>query len=493
MERAKGAGICTRRGFLRGAAAATAFSIVPRHVLGGPGFVPPSEKVNVAVVGAGGMGLEDVKQFLKEPDAQICAVCDVAEVSDLHPFWYNCFAGRRPVKKLVDDAVAKTTGFKCAEYEDFREMLAEDKDIDAVLCATPDHLHATVSIAALRAGKHVYCEKPLGHSVEEVRLMAKVARETGLATQMGNFGHSGAGIRMTCEWIWDGAIGPVREVHAWSSMGKWAEGMGRPKGTPPVPAGFNWDLWLGPREPRPYSPAYAPYSWRGWWAFGTGAIGDMACHNMDPAVEALRLGAPSSIEASAVGPVDSEVTTYGAMYTYRFPARGGMPPVKMTWYSGGLMPPWPEGVDADDPRQRLGEGEDGILFVGDKGYITCPGWSGTPRLLPLSLNKEYKKPAPTLPRIQGSHHGNWLAACKGRGKASTDFEYGARLTEIVLLGNVALRCGREQDAAATLGAGTGKLRPGKKLLWDAAAMKATNAPEADKYLRDTYRKGWELV
>jgi len=466
----------SRRTFLRGSAGIAAFSIVPRHVLGGPGFVAPSERVAVAIIGAGGMGTSNAKSLLAEPEAQIVAVCDVAERTDLKAFWYRYEAGRKPVKALVEAHYGKASpNYRCADYEDFRVMLEKEKGIDAILCATPDHLHAFVSTVAMRMGKHVYCEKPLGHSVWEVRQMARVAKETGVATQMGNQGHSGTGIRMTCEWIWDGAIGPIREVHVWSDAGRWdwlRKSPGRPAETPPVPAGFNWDLWLGPREHRPYHPAYAPYAWRGWWTFGTGTIGDMACHNLDPAVWALNLERPLSVEATSTG-VDDEAISIAGLYTYQFGPRGDQPPVKVTWYDGGLRPPIPEGLDPDDPRQRLGERNDGILFVGDKGYITCPGWSGTPRLLPLELHKAYKRPAPTLPRVKG-HHADWLSACKGGPAASSNFAYSARLTELVLLGNVALRTG-------------------KKLLWDAAAMRATNAPEADKFLKGTYRKGWELA
>ena len=238
-----------------------------------------------------------------------------------------------------------------------------------------------------------------------------------------------------------------------------------------MPAGLNWDLWLGPREARPYHPSYAPFNWRGWWAFGTGTIGDMGCHNMDPAVWALRLESPISIEATAAG-VDAEVTPLGVVYRYRFGPRGDMPPVKVTWYDGGLRPPTPEGLDTSDPKQRLGEGTNGILFVGDKGMITCAGWAGMPRLLPLSLHREYKRPEKTLPRSKG-YLTDWLAACKGGPPASANFEYGARLTELVLLGNVALRTK-------------------KTLAWDGPNMKAAGAPEADPFIKESYRKGWEI-
>jgi hypothetical protein len=265
----------------------------------------------------------------------------------------------------------------------------------------------------------------------------------------------------------------VREVHAWSDTGRFAKISGRPAETPPVPAGLNWDLWLGPREYRPYHPCYAPFTWRGWWAFGTGALGDMACHNIDPAVWALKLLAPLSVE-SVSEVVDDEVTSLkGATCTYEFGPRDSMPPVKLTWYDGGLRPPTPKGIDPKDPKQRLGEGGNGILFIGDKGMITCAGWAGMPRLLPLSLHAEYKRPEKTLPRVDG-HHADWLAACKGGKPASGNFDYSARLTELVLLGNVALRSK-------------------KKILWDGPNMKATNAPEADAFLKEQYRKGWEIV
>lgn len=464
----------TRRRFVGSLApAAAAFTIVPRHVLGGPGFVPPSEKVNIAIIGAGGMGRTNVRHLFNEKDAQIIAVCDVAETTDLSPFYYKGFGGRKAVRAEVETHYSKASpGFRCAEYEDFRVMLEKEKAIDAVLCATPDHAHAIVSITAMKMGKHVYCEKPLAHNIWEVRQVARVAKETGVATQMGNQGHSGEGIRQTCEWLWDGAIGTVREVHGWSDVGRWVTEPGRPSATPPVPAGWNWDLWLGPREYRPYHPSYAPYNWRGWWAFGTGGIGDMACHNIDPAVWALRLENPTRVEATTTG-LDQEVASMsGGIYTFHFGARGDLPPVRLTWYDGGLRPPTPEGLDPTDPRQNLGEGGDGLLFIGEKGFLTCGGWAKMPRLLPLSLHRDYKRPEKTLPRGNG-HHADWLAACKGGPPASGNFEYSARLTELALLGNVALR--------------TKKL-----LLWDGPNMRASNVPEADPFIREEYRKGWEI-
>jgi predicted dehydrogenase len=473
MKKTKPFSPMTRRQFLSSAAAAAAFTIVPRHVLGGPKFVAPSEKVNIAIIGAGGQGRHNTRALFNEPDAQIIAVADPSEYWDLEPYYYKGKGGRMPVVAEIEKKYGeKKPGFKCAEYEDFRVMLDKEKSIDAILCATPDHNHAYVSIIAMRQGKHVYCEKPLTHNVWEARQVAKVAKETGLATQMGNHGHSGEGLRQTAEWIWDGAIGAVREVHAWSDTGRWVNHWGRPKETPAIPAGFNWNLWLGTREKRDYSPEYAPYNWRGWWAFGTGAIGDMACHNMDPAVFALKLEHPTTIEAST-SILDGEVVAPGSICTYHFPARGDMPAVKMMWYDGGLRPPTPEGIDPTDARQRLGDGGNGVLFIGEKGLITCAGWAGMPRLLPESRRHEYKIPAKTIARVKG-HHADWLQACKGGTPASGNFEYSAKLTEIVLLGNVALRS--------------------KKLLhWDGPNMKATNAPEAEKFLKDEYRKGWEVA
>ena len=350
-------------------------------------------------------------------------------------------------------------------------MLEKEKAIDAILCATPDHLHACVSVAAMRQGKHVYCEKPLTHNVWEARLVAKVAQETGVATQLGNHGHSGDHIRTTCEMLWAGVIGDVREVHAWTSISRWNKQLlgGEPPAEP-APKGVNWDLWLGPREPRPYSRAYNPVSWRDYWDFGTAPIGDFFCHNFDPACWALDLKVPASIEACAIGAVDAYMAPAGGLYYYEFGARGNRPPVKFTWYEGGLMPPRPEGLEADD---QLGANGNGILFVGDKGLLTCPGWGGRPTLLPGARDAEYQRPPKTLPRSKG-HHRDWLDACKGGSPSSANFQYGAALTEVGLLGLVAMRTG-------------------KKIYWDAKALKFTNAPEANKLLKETYRPGWEIA
>ncbi len=459
-----------RRQFLASTAAAAVATMVPRHVLGGPKFVPPSEKVNVALVGAGGQGRTNVRRLFREADAQVIAVADPIAQEDMNAFYYKGMAGREPVREEIEKHYSeKSPNFRCAAYEDFREMLDKEKAIDAVLCATPDHLHAYVSVRSMRAGKHVYCEKPLTHNLREARLVARVTKESGVATQMGNIGHSNLGIRQTCEWIWDGAIGPVREVHAWVGAGRWNKQLtGRPTDTPPVPDGINWDLWLGPREPRAYHPAYVPVTWRDFWDFGLGALGDFGCHDLDAACWALDLTAPVSVESLPAGNMDAEIAPHGEICYYEFGPRGDQPPVRVTWYDGGLKPPCP----AEIPPKSSLPGR-GVLFVGDKGKMLCDGAGGAPRLLPYEKTAEYVKPAEKIPRSKG-HHRDWLDACKGGPAASSNFVYGARLTELVLLGVLSLR-----------------LR--KKVFWDAAKLEAVGLPEAEAIIRGSYRKGWEIA
>lgn len=463
----------SRRRFIGAAGAAAGFVVVPRYVLGGSGQTPPSEKVNIAVIGAGGQGTHNIRALFGQPVARIIAICDVNEESDYSRFYYGGTAGRGPALKLIEKRYAdrKASGeYKgCTSYVDFRKMFEKEKAIDAVLVATPDHIHAVATMAAINHGKHVYCEKPLTHSVAEARRLTEAAREAKVATQMGNQGHSGDGIRMTVEWIRDGAIGNVREVHSWSHTGGWSGGRtSRPTETPPVPAGLDWDLWLGPAARRPYHPAYAPYNWRGWWDFGTGANGDMACHNMDPAFWALDLGHPLTVEATSSG-INSETTPRTSTIRYQYGPRGNMPPVEVVWYGGGIMPLRPEELE---PGRELTGGGNGILFIGDKGKIMCGGWGGTPRIIPESKMKAYKTPPKTLARSNG-HHRDWLDACKGGKPASSNFDYAGPMTEVILLGNVAMRTG-------------------KKLNWDGVNMKATNAPEADEYIRPEYHNGWTL-
>jgi predicted dehydrogenase len=461
----------SRRTFLKStAAAAGVFTIVPRHVLGGRGFVPPSDKVNIALIGAGGQGRSNARDLFKLDDAQIIAVADPAESFSLNGFYYKGASGRAPVQKEIEKHYsAKTPNFGCAAYEDFRVLLEKEKTVDAVLCATPDHLHAYVSAFAMRAGKHVYCEKPLTHNLWEARRVAQVAKETGVATQMGNQLHSSEGTRATCEWLWAGAIGAVREVHVWVGAKRWNPTLvGRPKEEPPVPSGLNWDLWLGPRETRPFHPAYFPVAWRDFWTFGSGTLGDFGCHDLDVAFWALDLKEPLSVEAHPAGPTDAEIGPHGCIAYYHFGPRGEQPPVKLTWYDGGLAPERPEGLPAGAKFPSRG-----IYFVGERGVLFCGGLGAKPRLLPQARMEDFKPPAPSLPRSKG-HHRDWLEACKGGKPAGSQFEYGARLTELVLLGVLALRTGR-------------------RIEWDAVNLKVRGMPEADGLIREGYRKGWEIV
>jgi predicted dehydrogenase len=468
----------SRREFLKaGAAAAGVFTIVPRHVLGGKGYVAPSDKVNIALVGAGGQGRTNVRELFRQPDAQVIAVADPAEAFSLDRFYFKGVAGREPVKAEIEKHYAATTPhFRCATYEDFRVLLEKEKAVDAVLCATPDHLHAYVSVLAMRSGKHVYCEKPLTHNLWEARQVARVAKETGVATQMGNQGHSTNGIRETCEWIWSGALGTVREVHAWVGAKRWNPTLtGRPNEEVAVPSGLNWDLWLGPREPRPYHPAYFPVAWRDFWAFGCSNLGDFGCHDLDAACWALDLHEPARVEAHGAGPIDAEIGPHGCVAYFHFEPRGERPAVKITWYDGGLQPERPAWLPAKEKLPQRG-----VLFIGGLGEATtgekvmllAGGAGGAPRLLSESPAAR-EKPKATLPRSAG-HHREWLDACKGGKPAGSNFDYGARLTEIVLLGVLALRTGRE-------------------IQWDAANLKAKGLPEADAFIKENYRKGWEIA
>lgn len=444
----------SRRRFLAQAAIGSSFLIVPRYVLGGPGQESPNNKVNIAGIGFGGQGQWDLDQVSSE---NIVALCDVD--------WG--YAGKVFEKYP-----------KAKRYKDYRKMLETEKSIDAVVMATPDHNHAHISIAAMKAGKHVYCEKPLTRTVREARVVAQTAHETKVATQMGNQGMAFEGNRQINEWLWDGAIGPVREAHVWSDRpthrGKlplwWAQGIERPTDTPPVPEGLDWDLWLGPAPWRPYHPAYAPFRWRGWWDFGSGGIGDMGIHNLAPVFSALKLGAPTSVLASSTA-VFKETVPLACTVHYQFPARGDMPPVKLHWYDGGLLPERP----AELPENQPLDPEDGIIFVGDKGKMLVTGWGGEhPRLLPESLDKEYQRPPKTLPRSVG-HHKEWLDACKGGGGTPrSNFGFAGPLTEAILLGSVCVRNGGDQ------------------LDWDSENLKITNDPDANQFLHYEYRKGWSL-
>lgn len=430
--------------------AVAAFTMVPRHVLGGPGHTPPSEKLNIAGVGIGGRGQGDLDEVGSE---NIVALCD------------------------VDDAYAAKVYAKypkARKWHDFRKMLDEQKDIDAVVVATPDHLHAMVSMAAIKHGKHVYCEKPLAHSIWECRQVAQAAREAGVATQLGNQGQATEENRLVSEFIWDGAIGPVHEVHAWCNRPISSRGVGRPKDTPPVPATLDWDLWLGPAKYRPYNPAYLPFRWRGWWDFGTGVLGDIGCHQLDPVFRALKLGYPTTVEACSSNmdepaAVKEETAPKSSIVRFHFPAREQMPALTLTWYDGGLMPERPAELAEG---RKFGEADDN-LFVGEKGKML--GY----RLIPEARMKEYGKPPQRIERSPG-HHKEWLIACKGGPAARSNFDWAGPLTEVVLMGNIALRMEKQL------------YEKGLKLHCDGPNMKITNLPEANRYIRDEYRNGWTL-
>jgi predicted dehydrogenase len=443
-----------RRTFIRNtAAAASAFWIVPRRVLGGPGVTAPSDRLNIAGIGIGGQGMWDLQELEKE---NIVALCDVdwdyaAKAFEKYP--------------------------KAARYKDFRVMLEKEKGIDAVVIAVPDHSHAVVTMESIRHGRHVYCEKPLTHTVFEAREISRAAAGAGIATQMGNQGMAFEGNRLIKEWLADGAIGDVREVHVWSDrptrLGAkdlwWKQAIDRPRETPPVPPTLDWDLWLGPAPFRPYNPAYVPFSWRGWWDFGEGGLGDMGVHNIAPVFSALKLTAPTSVCSSST-PVFEETLPAACTVHYEFPARGNMPPVKMHWYDGGLLPPRPDELEDGRELNR----EDGILFVGDRGKMLVEGWGGaSPRLIPESRMRDYKQPPKTLPRSAG-HHQEWVDACRKGTPTESNFGFAGPLTETLLVGIISVRLG------------------GRKLNWNAETARFRGDEEANRYLHYPYRGGWSL-
>ncbi len=443
----------SRRDFMGAAAAVTVFTIVPRSVLGGRRNIAPSEKLNIAGIGVSGRGSGDLQAVESQ---NIVALCDVD--------WKHAAGTFRRYPNA-------------RKYKDFRIMLdKEDKNIDAVVVATPDHVHAVASMAAIKRDKHVYCEKPLTHTVYEARMIAKAAREHKVATQMGNQGQAEEGPRLTSEYIWAGAIGPVREVHVWTDRPLnginavyWPQGIDRPEGKDDIPTTLDWDLWLGPAPWRPYkgNRTYCPFVWRGWWDFGTGALGDIGCHSIDPIWRALKLKCPVSVEASCTL-VNNETYPVASMVTYHFDAREDMPPLKMTWYDGGLRPPRP-----DELKEGQQFGTNGTLFVGDKGKML--GYT----IIPESLRKEFGKPPKVLERSPG-HHQEWIDACKGGKPAGSNFDHAGPLAEAVLLGNVALRPEIKKKLT------------NQSLLWDGPGFKFTNMPEANQYLHYKYREGWSL-
>jgi predicted dehydrogenase len=462
--------LVSRRTFVGSVAAAAGFMIVPRHVLGGPGYQAPSDRVNIATVGyARGMGTYNTNAAGKV--ANIVALCDVDDSEA---------ARAKAAKTLIWQNFPNA-----ARYKDFRVMLETQKDIDGVIVATPDHSHAVVAMAAMQLGKHVYVQKPLTRTVSEARALTEAARRYKVITQMGNQGRSGEGVRLIDEWINGGAIGDVTEVHCWTNRPIWPQGIPRPTDTPIVPAGLDWDLWIGPAPMRPYHPAYHPFSWRSWLDFGCGALGDMACHVMDASYSVLKLGYPTSVTAYLAyqvmavpqpgGGTSDERLEYkdsfppATIVHYTFPARGKKPPVKLHWYDGGLLPERPEELEPDRSLP-----ESGTIFVGKKGKLMCETYSESPRLIPESRMQAYKRPAKRLVRVEGSHEQNWIDAIRGMQKATSPFDYSGPFTETVLLGNL------------------GVAFPGQKLYWDGPNMKVTNLPAANELVQHHYRQGWSL-
>ncbi|MGD2094037.1 MAG: Gfo/Idh/MocA family oxidoreductase [Phycisphaerales bacterium] len=438
----------SRREFMGGAAAAMAFTFVPNYVLADP----PSEKLNIGVIGAGGMGGNNTKAAA-DAGGNIVALCDVDWKQAAETF------KRYPNAK---------------KYKDFRKMLDNEKNIEAVIVATPDHFHTVAAMAAMRRGKHVYVQKPLTRTVWEARMLTEAARKYKVVTQMGNQGHSGNGVRDICEWIWAGVIGDVKEVHAWTNRPIWPQGIDRPKEVQDIPDTLDWDLWIGPSPMRPYNKCYCPFAWRGWWDFGGGALADMACHVLDPVFWALKLKYPTSVEASCT-PINTETFPVASIVHYEFPPREGMPAVKVHWYDGGLKPERPKALEENRP---LDQASSNVLFMGTKGVLRCGEYGDHPQLLPYSRMREFSrnKPPQTLERIKTSHEGNWIEACKTGGQATSHFDYSGPLTEMVVMGNLAIR----------------PENVGKKLLWDGDNMKVTNNDKANEYVKPEYRKGWSL-
>jgi predicted dehydrogenase len=446
----------SRRRFLQGTAgAAAAFTIVPRCVLG-QGTTPPSEKLNIAGIGAGGMGGGDIQQVARDSGTRIAALCDV----DLRP-------QHREGTQIPKFPEAKV-------YQDFRKMFDEMADkIDAVIVGTPDHTHAVAAMAAIKRGKHVYCEKPLAHSVGEVRALMKAAQQYKVVTQLGNQGHSSDTIRTFCEWIWDGAIGNVHTIHCGcAAVNSGIDQLPHMGEKEEIPEGLDWDLWLGPAKERPYHSFYLPAHWRGWVPFGNGTIGDWTCHVVDPVFWALDLGAPKTIQAQVDDydpKTQGDAFPKGDIITFEFAAKGKRGPVTLLWHSGTKKIP---------PAKELEPGrkpvDTGAFVYGDKGVIMYGSHgAGGVRIIPETAMKAYAQPEKTIPRAK-EHHDDWLRAIREGRKAGSDFSYGGPLTEIAMLGVIALKM------------------PGMKLEWDGPNARFTNCDEANQYLDPPYRAGWTL-
>lgn len=440
--------ILSRRDFIKTASLASAVAAFP-NVMRSQQGQSPNNKLNIALCGVGGRGYDAVQGLKGE---NFVAFCDVD-----------------------DERAAKTYQEfpNVPHFRDFREMLDKmGNQIDAVTVSTPDHMHFPIALAALQLGKHVFVEKPLTHTIEEARKLSQLAREKKVATQMGNQGHAHEGLRLLKEWHQAGVLGEVRELHSWTDRPIWPQGVNPPdhsKMMPVVPPTLDWNLWLGVAANREYDPAYAPFTWRGYWDFGTGALGDMGCHIMDGAYWALELTQPTSVEA--ISARQSEISPpLASVVTYQFPARKNLPALKWTWYDGGLQPLLPPEFEINRKLQP-----NGTLIVGSKATVFADTYYSSARIIPETKMKELAPSLPpkTIPRVEGGHFAEWVRACKGGTPAGSNFEYAAQLTETVLLSNVAVRARRHIE-------------------WDSAAMKVTNLPEANQYVTKSYRAGFGI-
>lgn len=472
----------SRRSFIKTLGfAAGSFYIVPRHVLG-KGFLAPSDKVNIAGIGCGGKGWSDLMSSWNKGSENIVALCD------------------------VDFNVAKNAAEKwpnAKRYSDFRELLDKEKGIDAVTISTPDHTHATIAMAAMNLGKHVYVQKPLTHNIYEARMLTETAKAKKIISQMGNQGSSGEGVRKMQDWYNAGIIGKVNEVHVWTNRPVWPQGIPVPSGKFDIPAQLNWDQWLGPAAKMDYNPAYHPFKWRGWWAFGTGALGDMGCHLLDPPIRVLGLGSPTEVECS-VGSVflkdwTAEYIPEGcppsSIVNLKFAASAkNKSEVKLTWYDGGLRPPHPEGIDAN---VIMGDedGTNGVIMIGSKGIMICGTYGRVPKVfIKGKLVPEADLPKAKIALVPGNaegHQTQWVNAIKagfGNAPLSSSFDYSGPFTESVLMGNLAIRSYMMKE-----GEGNKTNYPGrKKLLWDGVNLRITNFEAANQFVKREYREGWTL-
>ncbi|NNV57895.1 Gfo/Idh/MocA family protein [Limnovirga soli] len=471
----------SRRKFLRnGSMAAASFFIVPRHVLG-RGFVAPSDKLNIAGIGAGGKGKSDLKNFAESPKVNIVALCDVDD--------------RQAVESRKRFPKAKY-------YKDYRELLEkENNNIDACSISTPDHTHAVATLAAMQLGKHVYTQKPLTHDIYESRILTLAAKKYKVITQMGNQGGSGDGVRRMKEFVDAGMIGEVHTVHTWTNRPVWPQGLPTPTGTFEVPKELDWNLWVGPSKMVDYNPAYLPGKWRGWCNYGTGSLGDMACHIMDPVYRILPIDYPSDFECSVTNSwagmwdegnfADSFPNSSIIRLTY--PRKDGKGVIKVNWMDGGLLPPRPDELL---PGEAMGNWDGGVIFEGTKGKVMCDCYGANPRLLPTRLMMETLPPE-TLPRVPGGEDGHylqWVNACidgYGKGQTSSPFEYAGPFAESILIGNLAIRSWMLKNPSAK--GWDDKYLGRKKLLWDAKNVKVTNFDEANQFVKREYRDGYSLT